>query len=258
MSLAATANTARVDSLSHWTTIFHPNTGSFRLPSTSGELIEHLDIDLRFIDHEAGSDTPAQAIYLPRVWKLTLRGAEHVQDSEEQMACLSEVLLAIRPVEVHWWVPHAEYTTDRRLNASNDPDEQLTFSTHLVHPAIIAAGEFWSHSDVLRRLVIQGMSNYFVAAYKSGGFPCPNLSAPTPFFLTPVSTPCHSPGPVNGALSNIPFLSMTKPKPIDPIKLDERAERKRLAEYCLKPRFEYAFGSWAPEELRWRLDGKFT
>ena len=44
-------------------------------------------------------------------------------------------------------------------------------------------------------------------------------------------------------------------KHADPAKVQERAERKRLADYALKPRFEYAFGSWAPEELRWSMDG---
>lgn len=47
-------------------------------------------------------------------------------------------------------------------------------------------------------------------------------------------------------------------KHADPAKVHERAERKRLADYALKPRFEYAFGSWAPEELRWSMDGTLS
>jgi hypothetical protein len=39
-----------------------------------------------------------------------------------------------------------------RLNAATDPSEQLTFSTHLVHPAIILAGEDWP----MFKFVIQG------------------------------------------------------------------------------------------------------
>jgi hypothetical protein len=43
-----------------------------------------------------------------------------------------------------------------RLNATNDPAEQLTFSIHLVHPAIIAAGHVWSQAGGAQRLVMQG------------------------------------------------------------------------------------------------------
>ena len=43
-----------------------------------------------------------------------------------------------------------------RLNANNDPAEQLTFSTHLVHPAVIAAGEMWRRQGGVKRVVIQG------------------------------------------------------------------------------------------------------
>ena len=57
------------------------------------------------------------------------------------------------------------------------------------------------------------------------------------------------------------FNTMTIPsyrsRHTDPVKVSERAERKRLADYALKPRFEYAFGSWAPEELRWSMEGRF-
>jgi hypothetical protein len=42
---------------------------------------------------------------------------------------------------------------------------------------------------------------------------------------------------------------------MDPVRLAKRAERKRLAAYCLKPRFDYAFGSWAPEKLYWSFEG---
>ncbi|WWD17197.1 hypothetical protein CI109_101635 [Kwoniella shandongensis] len=249
---------AKVTSLADWSTFFHPTKGIFRNPFTEGETIEHLDIDLRFVDHEY--DLPLDnhglpnlpALNLPRVCVLTLRGGEYVQDDDLRIDCLAEVLLAINPVEVQW------------LNASNDPSEQLTFATHLVHPAIIAAGEIWSRNGSLRKLVLQG------------GFPCPNLTAPTPFALTPAATPCPSPGPTRTTFgssrtssplsakfphtpfSGLPALSTTKPKPVDEEKLKARAERKRLADYTLKPRFEYAFGTWTVEELRWRLDGRYT
>jgi hypothetical protein len=46
-----------------------------------------------------------------------------------------------------------------RLNAAENPNEMLTFSTHMVHPAVIAAGERWTSTGCLRKLVIQGESN---------------------------------------------------------------------------------------------------
>ena len=115
---------ARVDTLAHWTSLFHPTTGAFRLPSIDGATIEHLDIDLRYVhcNYEsdesvangtsktksiplfasAASTTQMGTIHLPRVCVLTLRGAEHCQDSDEAMDALSEVLLSINPVEVQW------------------------------------------------------------------------------------------------------------------------------------------------------------
>lgn len=105
-----------------------------------------------------------------------------------------------------------------------------------------------------------------------GGFPCPNLSAPTPFFLTPAATPCGSPGTGGrttfgsisslSAMTTLPSLSMMKPKSMTNNNTDTsersraRAERKRLAEYSLKPRFEFAFGTWGAETIEWRLDGE--
>ena len=129
MSSAPTV--ARVTTLSQWSAFFHPVSGLFRLPRADGSTIEHLDIDLRYIDHDRGhaesdpSDGPpskdmlqaqAQAddvsdqwaiphvgdVYLPRVCVVTLRGAELVCDTEERMDCLAEVLLAINPMEVRW------------------------------------------------------------------------------------------------------------------------------------------------------------
>jgi hypothetical protein len=103
-------NTARVASLSHWTRFFHPTEGIFRAPSYEGETIEHLDIDLRYVEHEYPAPKARHAvdpalqgpISLPNVCKLTLRGGEYVQDSEERMDCLAEVLEAINPIEVRW------------------------------------------------------------------------------------------------------------------------------------------------------------
>ncbi|WVQ80820.1 hypothetical protein IAT38_002927 [Cryptococcus sp. DSM 104549] len=253
---------ARISSLAHWTTFFHHTDGLFRLPSPEGEAIHHLDIDLRYVGDK---DIPQDArhldsdreLFLPNVVKLTLRGGEYVQNDDVRMDCLAEVLLAIKPVEVRW------------LNATDDPTEQLTFATHLVHPAIIAAGEYWSRVGSLRKLVIQG------------GFPVPNLTAPTPFALTPAATPCPSPGPArisfgfsrpgspsphahsshshpHTPFSGLPALSTTKPKPVDEERVKAREERRRLADYSLKPRFEYAFGGCKVEELHWRLDGRYT
>ncbi|WVW84027.1 hypothetical protein I302_106055 [Kwoniella bestiolae CBS 10118] len=260
---------AKVLSIAQWISYFHPTEGIFRSPSTQGESIEHLDIDLRYVEHDYHQPLitkPAKNneelllpsgnkdINLPRVVVLTLRGGEYVQDDESRMESLAEVLMAINPVEVHW------------INAATDPSEQLTFATHLVHPAIIAAGEIWSRNGTMRKLVVQG------------GFPVPNLTAPTPFSLTPAATPCPSPGPTRSTfggltmshstpaspanpkfpMSGLPALSITKPKPVDEERLKARAERQRLAEYSLKPRFEYAFGGWTVDELRWRLDGRYT
>ena len=45
---------------------------------------------------------------------------------------------------------------------------------------------------------------------------------------------------------------------IDEERLKAPAERKRLADYTLKPRFDFAFGSWGAEEIVWRLDGEYT
>ncbi|ORX35800.1 hypothetical protein BD324DRAFT_80738 [Kockovaella imperatae] len=253
MTTSTTPTFARVSSLTHWTNLFHPVTGAFRLPSTAGEYIEHLDIDLRFVHCEfqdVGSLLgpkalektllPSGPVHLPKVCLLTLRGAEHCQDCDESMEALAEVLGVIRPVEVRW------------LNASTDPREQVTFATHLVHDAIIQAGHQWAMHESLRKLVIQG------------GFPCPNLTAPTPFNLTPATTPASSPGPHRttfGTLASaLPSLSTIKPKAkvVDEDRLKARAERQRLAEYTLKPRFEFAFGSWGAESIHWRLDGRYT
>ena len=97
---------ARVASLTQWTRYFHPTKGAFRLPSGEGETIEHLDLDLRFVQHEVENTKEAQGLaqplHLPHVCVLVLRGAEHVLDSEKMMDCLSEVLLAVNPTEVKW------------------------------------------------------------------------------------------------------------------------------------------------------------
>lgn len=63
--------------------------------------------------------------------------------------------------------------------------------------------------------------------------------------------------PVQPEMSSIPTISPYKTRHLDPVKLAQRAERKRLAAYALKPRFEYAFGSWAPEVLKWNFEGIF-
>lgn len=104
----STPNTARITSLAGWTKFFHPTTGLFREPSASSndhaDNIVHLDIDLRFVDHEshAAADYIVNNVHLPNVHTLTLRGGEYVQDCDERMDCLAEVLGAISPIEVRW------------------------------------------------------------------------------------------------------------------------------------------------------------
>lgn len=113
----APPNVAIVNSLTDWTDFFHPVRGVFRHPSQAGESIEHLDIDLRFVqdEHEDanGHLAPGQGgsslgrmthapINLPHVGVLTLRGGEFVQDSDERMECLSEVLRSLKPIVVKW------------------------------------------------------------------------------------------------------------------------------------------------------------
>lgn len=106
---------ARVSSLTHWKTFFHPTSGLWRLPNTEGASITHLDIDLRYVDHEHDADHPKDGpmtmtphavseVYLPNVVILTLRGAEHCHDVDERMDELADILLSIKPIEVRWYV----------------------------------------------------------------------------------------------------------------------------------------------------------
>ena len=94
-------NAARITTLSSWSQFFSAQ-GQFRLPSTEGASVEHLDIDLRFIDHDSHDGLSLNDVYLPNVAKLTLRGAEFCQDDDDRMDCLAEVFNAISPVEVQW------------------------------------------------------------------------------------------------------------------------------------------------------------
>lgn len=57
------------------------------------------------------------------------------------------------------------------------------------------------------------------------------------------------------SLSAIPSLTLTLPTPTKGGKVRDKAERKREAEYNLKPRFEWAMGSWGAEAIEWRFDG---
>jgi hypothetical protein len=132
-------------------------------------------------------------------------------------------------------------------------------------------------------------SHSFVFSSKSGidrigGYPCPNLYAPTPFATTPGHTPLPSPKmshatfsglqgmatvqptfpndrpttplqPLTLGLTAFPEVPTHKSRHTDPARLAQRAERKRLCAYALKPRFDYAFGSWAPEKLDWSFEG---
>lgn len=141
-------------------------------------------------------------------------------------------------------------------------------STVMVHPAIIGAGEVWRSRGALRKLVIQGEFKSILiepsrhSTDTPGGFPVPNLTAPTPYSLTPAGTPATSPGPHShftghfpGFATGLPSLSLTKPKVVDETKLKEREERKRLAEYSLKPKWEWAFGTWGVQQVWWTFAG---
>jgi hypothetical protein len=56
-------------------------------------------------------------------------------------------------------------------------------------------------------------------------------------------------------MTSIPTISAYKTRHVDPVKLAQRVERHRISQYALKPRFDYAFGSWAPEVLKWNFEG---
>lgn len=96
-----TPNTARITTLSSWSQFFAAQ-GQFRLPSIEGANVAHLDIDLRFIDHESHDGLSLNDVYLPNVAKLTLRAGDYTQECEDRMDCLAEVLNSISPVEVQW------------------------------------------------------------------------------------------------------------------------------------------------------------
>jgi hypothetical protein len=58
------------------------------------------------------------------------------------------------------------------------------------------------------------------------------------------------------SLSTIPPRSLKLPKMVDIGESKGRADRKREAEYSLKPRFEWAMGSWGAANVEWRFDGE--
>lgn len=62
---------------------------------------------------------------------------------------------------------------------------------------------------------------------------------------------------MSGYFSALPSLSSTKPAPAAPFN-EEKKEKKRLAQYSLKPRFAYAFEAWHAQELRWSFEGNYT
>jgi len=107
MSTSPNPTYARTASLTQWQKFFNQTNGIFRYPSIAGETIEHLDIDLRYLDHEdekSIKEVEVGAVHLPLITVLTFRGGEYVQDHEERMDQIAEVLAAINPVEVRWLV----------------------------------------------------------------------------------------------------------------------------------------------------------
>ena len=105
-------NTVTINSLSSWDHFFHLTTGLFRLPNTQGTSIDHLQIDLRLVNESPhGLRDVEEEIYMPNVSRLTLSGGEFCQDDDKRVDCLVEVLNAINPVEVQWWV-HAPLSRD--------------------------------------------------------------------------------------------------------------------------------------------------
>jgi hypothetical protein len=93
--------TARISTLQDWFHCFDYTHGVFR--TSLGEHIDHLDVDLRFVDHDARPrPSGSPMIRLPNVRKLTLRGGEYVQDSDDRMERLAEVMFALTPLEVRW------------------------------------------------------------------------------------------------------------------------------------------------------------
>lgn len=94
---------ARVTSISEWLHFFHNDRGIFRSPSTHGRELEELDIDISFIEPQAPVPHK-EALFLPKVAVLTLRGGDIIDDDDERMDDLAEVLAAVRPLEVRWYV----------------------------------------------------------------------------------------------------------------------------------------------------------
>lgn len=98
-------NTVSITSLFCWDHFFHPTTGIFRLPNTQGASIDHLNIDLRLVNESPyGTRDVENEIYMPNVSRLTLSGGEFCQDDDKRVDCLVEVLAAINPIEVQWYV----------------------------------------------------------------------------------------------------------------------------------------------------------
>lgn len=94
---------ARVTSISDWLHLFHNTRGQFRLPSLQGAELEQLDIDITHIEPQAPLPHK-EPLHLPKVAVLTLRGGDLLDDDDERMEYLVEVMTAIKPQEVRWYV----------------------------------------------------------------------------------------------------------------------------------------------------------
>lgn len=83
--------------------MFHPQDGVFREPYAQGVFIEHLDIDVRFVEPTATHDMTVLPVKMPNVVVVTLRAAQD-EDNGERVKCLVETLEDLQPCEVRWQV----------------------------------------------------------------------------------------------------------------------------------------------------------
>ncbi|BEI85526.1 hypothetical protein CcaverHIS002_0509270 [Cutaneotrichosporon cavernicola] len=131
----------KIKSISEWQYYFNYNYGVFRAPANQGAEVEDLDIDIAYVE----AQTPGAAkepLFLPKVTVLKLRGGDMIDDDDERMDYLAEVLEAVKPNEFHW--------------LSDEAGGGYSPTAHLVHPAVIEAGERWSEKGMLGKLVLRG------------------------------------------------------------------------------------------------------
>ncbi|CAK9781163.1 hypothetical protein CC85DRAFT_299463 [Cutaneotrichosporon oleaginosum] len=131
----------KITSISEWQYYFNYNYGVFRAPANQGAELERLDIDITYVEPQAPGASK-EPLFLPKVAVLILRGGDMIDDDDERMDYLAEVLEAVRPLEFQW--------------LSDTASGGYSPTAHLVHPAVVEAGERWSEKGMLRKLVLQG------------------------------------------------------------------------------------------------------